>query len=74
MNYAPTFVLVYHSLCYQPIFVLINVFKLLAYYLLSTLLVLTLTMGELRFLASIASMLSQSNCNYEEDKRIGLSF
>ena len=41
--------------------------------LLCTLLVLTLTMHELRHWPSIAGMSPQSHCGDEEDGRIGLS-
>ena len=67
------FVLVEHSVCHGPISVLIDVFRLLAWCLLSTLLVLTLTMRELRHWPSIAGMLLQSHCGDEEYGRIGLS-
>ena len=73
MYYALSFVLVEHSVCHEPIFVLINVFTLLASCLLSTLLVLTLTMHELHHWPSIAGMSPQSHCGDEEDGPIGLS-
>ena len=60
MYYAPCSVLVEHSLCHDPISVLIKVFTLLAKCLLSTLLVLTLTMRELHHWPSIAGMSPQS--------------
>ena len=72
MYYAPYFVLVKHSVFYEPISVLINIFMLLAWCLLSTLLVLTLTMRELRQWPSIAGMSPQSHFGDEEDRRIGL--
>ena len=56
MYYALYFVHVEHSVCHEPISVLINIFMLLAYCLLSTLLVLTLTMCELHHWPSIAAM------------------
>ena len=56
MYYALYFVHVEHSVCHEPISVLINIFMLLAYCLLSTLLVLTLTMCELNHWPSIAAM------------------
>ena len=59
MYYAPCFLLVEHSVFHEPTFVLINVFKLLAYCLLSTLLVLTLTMHELCHWLPIADMSPQ---------------
>ena len=71
--YALGFVLVEHSMCHEPIFVLINVFTLFALCLLSTLLVLTLTMHELRHWPSIAGMSPQNYCDDEEDGCIGLS-
>ena len=67
------FVLVEHSVCREPISVLINAFTLRAYCLLSTLLVLTLTMRELSHWPSIAGMSLQSHCGNEEDGRTGLS-
>ena len=73
MYYALCFVHFEHSVCHEPISVLINIFMLLAYRLLSTLLVLTLTVRELRHWPSIAGMLLQSHCGDEEDGRIGLS-
>ena len=73
MYYAPCFVLVEHSECHETISVLINIFMLLAQSLLSTLLVLTLTMRELRHWPSIAGMSPQSHCGDEEDGCIGLS-
>ena len=69
--YALCFMLVEHSVCHEPISVLINVFMLLA--LLSTPLVLTLTIHELRHWPSIAGMSPQGHCGEEEDGRIGLS-
>ena len=48
MYYVPRFVFVEHSVCHEPISVLINVFTLLAWCLLSTLWVLALTMCEPR--------------------------
>ena len=39
----------------------------------STLLVLTLTMRELRHCPSTAGMLPESHCGDDEDERIGLS-
>ena len=54
MYYAPCFVLVEHSVCHEPVSVLINIFTLLVWCLLSTLLVLTLTIRELRHWPSIA--------------------
>ena len=57
MNYALCFVHVEHSVCHEPISVLINIFTLLAYCLLSTLLVLTLTMRKLLHWPSIVGML-----------------
>ena len=71
--YVLCFMLVEDPVCHEPISVLINVFMLLAYCLLSTLLVLTLTMCELCHWPSIAGMLPQSHCGDEEDGRIGLS-
>ena len=71
--YTLSFVLVEHCVCHEPIFVLINIFMLLAWCLLSTLLVLTLTMRELRHRPSIARMSPQSHCGDDEDGRIGLS-
>ena len=73
LYYALCFMLVEHSVCHEPISVLINVFMLRASCLLSTLLVLTLTMHELRHCLSIAGMSPQSHCGDEEDGRIGLS-
>ena len=61
------------TVCHEPISVLINIFTLLAWCLLSTLLVLTLTMRELCHWPSIAGMPPQSHCGDEEDGRIGLS-
>ena len=71
--YVLCFVLVEHSVCHKPIYVLINIFTLLALCLLSTLLVLTLTMHELRLWMFIAGMSPQSPCGDEEDGRKGLS-
>ena len=71
--YEPCFVLVEHSVCHEPISVFITIFTLLAWYLLSTMLVLTLTMRELYQWRSIASMSPQSHFGDEEDGRIGLS-
>ena len=73
MYHALSFVLIEHSVCHEPIFILINVFTLLAYCLLSTLLVLTITMRELRHWPSIAGMSPQSHCGDEEDWCIGFS-
>ena len=73
MYYALSFVLLEHSVFHEPIFVFINVFTLLPYSLLSTLLVLTLTMHEQRHWPSIADMLPQSHSGDEEDGWIGLS-
>ena len=73
MYYDPCFALVEHSACHEPISVLNNVFTLLAYCLLSIVLVITLTMYELPHWPSIAGMLLQKHCGDEEDGRIGLS-
>ena len=73
MYYALCFMHVEYSVCHEPISVLINVFTLLSSCLLSTLLVLRLTMCELRQWPSIAVMLPQNHCDDEEDGRIGLS-
>ena len=73
MYYALSILLVEHSVCHEPIFVLINVFTLLAKCLFSTVLVLTLTMHELRHWSPIAGRLPQSNCGDEEGGHIGLS-
>ena len=62
LYYALCFMLVEHSVCHEPISVLINVFMLLA-----PLLVLTLTMRELRHWLSIAGMSPQSHCGDEEN-------
>ena len=70
MYYALWFVLVEHSVCHEPIFVLINVFMLLSYCLLSVLLFLALTMRDLRHWPSIDSMSLQSHVGDEEDGRI----
>ena len=64
--------LVKHSVCHEPIFVLINVIMLLALCLLSILLVLTLIMRERRHWPFIAGMSPQSHSGDEEDGRIGL--
>ena len=48
MYYAPCLVLVEHSLCHEPISVLINVFMLFGWCLLSTLLVLGPTIHDIR--------------------------
>ena len=53
---APCIVFFEQSVCHEPISVLINGFMLLAYCLLSTLLVVTLTMRELHHWPSIADM------------------
>ena len=73
MYYALCFVHVEHSGCHERISVLINIFMLLAWCLLITLLVLTLTMRQLRHWPSIAGMLPQSHWDDVEDGRIGLS-
>ena len=73
MYYAPFFVLVEHSVCHEPISVLNYVFTLLAQYLFSTLLVLTLSVRELRHWPSRAGVSPQSHCGDEVDGRIGLS-
>ena len=70
MYYAPCFVLFEHCVCHEPISVLINVFMLLAWCLLSTLLVLALTLREPRHWPSIVGMSAQSHCGDEEDGRI----
>ena len=70
MYYAFCFVHVEHSVCNEPISVLINVFAFLALWLLSALLLLTLTMYELRHWPSMSP---QSHCSDEEDGCIGLS-
>ena len=54
MCYALCFVHVEHSVCHEAISVLINIFMLLAQYLLSTLLLLTQTMREFHHWPSIA--------------------
>ena len=56
MYYTPCFVLDEQSVRHEQISVLINVFTLLTYYFLSTLLVLTLAMRELRDWPCIANM------------------
>ena len=73
MYYALCFVHVEHSVCNEPISVLITVFAFLAQCLLSALLLLTLTMYELRQWPSIAGMSPQNHCGDEEDGCIGLS-
>ena len=73
LYYALCFMLVEHSVCHEPISVLINVFMLLAQCFFSTFLVLTLTMRELLHWPSLASMSPQSHCGDEEDGRIRLS-
>ena len=73
MYYTLSFVLAEHAVCHEPLFVLINVFTILAGWLLSTLLLLTLTMRELRYWPSIAGILPQSRCGDEDDECIGLS-
>ena len=70
--YALCFVHVEHSVCHEPISVLINIFTLLAQCLLSTLLVQIITMRELRRWPSIGGMSPQSHCGDEEDGCIGL--
>ena len=72
LNYALCFMLSEHSVCHELISVLINAFMLLAKCLLSTLLVPTLIMRELRHWPSIAGMSSQSHCGDEDDGRSGL--
>ena len=71
MYFAPCFVVVEH--CHESVSVLINIFTLFAWCLLSTLLILTLVMHELCHWTSIPGMLPQSHCGDEEDGRIGLS-
>ena len=74
MYYNFSFALVERSVCHEPtIFVLINVFTLLAYCLLTTVLVLTLTMDVLYHLLSIANLMPQRHCDDEDYGRIGLS-
>ena len=73
MYYTLSFVLVEHYVRHEQTFVLIHVFVLLAYCLLSTLLVLTLTVCKLRNWFSIASIVPQSHFDNEEDRRIRLS-
>ena len=51
--YAPYFVDFEHSVCHEPIFVLIIIFTRLAKCLLSTLLVLRLTKRDLRYWSSV---------------------
>ena len=72
MYYAPCFVLIEHSMFYETMSVLIDVFIILSYCLLSTLLVLTLTVRELRHQSFIASMSPQIHFGDEEDGHIGL--
>ena len=62
MPYVLCFVLVEHSVCHEPIVILIDVFMLLSQCLLRTLLVLTLTMCELWHWSSVVCMLPQSHC------------
>ena len=62
LYYAPCLVRIKHSVYHEPISVLINVFTLFASYLLSTLLVLILTMHEIRQWSFKAGMLPQSHC------------
>ena len=71
--YALCFLHVRHSVGHEAIFVLINLFTLLAQGFFSTLLVLTLSMLELGHCPSIASTSLQSDCGVEKDSRIGLS-
>ena len=73
MYYAPCFVLVEHSVCHEPISVLINIFTLLVWCLLNTMLLVTLTMCEFRHWPSIAGMSPQNHYGDEEDGRTGLS-
>ena len=72
IHQALCFVLVNFYMCHKPISVLIKIFTLLAWCLLNTLVILTLTMRELRHWPSISGMSPQSNCGDEEDRRIGL--
>ena len=60
---------------YNAIFSVVRVhaFRVHALLVLSTLLVLTLAMRELRHWSPIAGMLPQSHCGDEEDGHIGLS-
>ena len=60
------------TVCHELISVSINIFTLLAWCFLSTLLVITLTMRELCHWPSIAGMSPKSHCGDEEDGRIGL--
>ena len=72
-HYVLCFVHGEHSVCHEPISVLINIFMLLAYCFLRNLLGLTLTMRELRHWSSIVGMSPQSHCGDEEDGCIGFS-
>ena len=67
------FVHVRHSVCHEPIYVLINIFRLLAQGFLSILLVLTLSVGELDHGPYIGNMSLGSHGGDEKDCRIGLS-
>ena len=72
MSYALTFVFIEHTEFYEPIFVLINVFTLLVEFLLSTLLILTLTMRELGHWLSIVGMSAQNHFGDDKYGRTGL--
>ena len=69
--YPLSLVLFEHSVCHEQIFVLINVFMLLAWYLLTTLLVLTLTIHKLRHWPSTTGISPQSHCGDEYDEYDG---
>ena len=56
---APCIVLVEKSVCHEPISVLIIVFTLLAYCLLNSLLIVTLTLRDLDYWSSIAAIAPQ---------------
>ena len=76
MYYVLCFVHVEHSVCHEPISVLINNIFIYIYapslVLVEHSLVLTLTLRELRHWPSIAGMLPQNHYDDEEDRRIGL--
>ena len=72
MYYALCFVHAQHSVSYEPISVLINIFMVLALCLLSTLFVLTLRIPELRHWPTIARVSPQSHSGDEVDRRTRL--
>ena len=73
INYVTCFTLVEHSVCHETVSVSMNVFTIFASCLLSTLLVLTLTVRELRHWPSEIGILSQNYSSDEKDGRTGSS-